>query len=34
MSIVIRGSVHGLGSAQAAVFVQDGRIGWVGTGKP
>src|SRR5437773_12291783 len=34
MSVVIRGSVHGIGSAQAAVFVQDGRIGWVGTGEP
>src|SRR2546430_17308901 len=34
MSVLIRGSVHGVGSAQAAVFVQDGRIGWVGTGEP
>src|SRR2546422_8546428 len=34
MSVLIRGSVYGVGSAQAAVFVQDGRIGWVGTGEP
>src|SRR2546427_11478844 len=34
MTVLIRGSVHGVGSAQAAVFVQDGRIGWVGTGEP
>src|SRR2546422_11489299 len=34
MTVLIRGSVHGVGSAQAAVFVQDGRIGGVGTGEP
>ena len=34
MSVLLRGSVHGIGSTEAAVFVKDGHIDWVGTGKP
>jgi N-acetylglucosamine-6-phosphate deacetylase len=34
MSLMLRGSVHGVDSAKAAVFVQDGHITWVGTGDP
>jgi N-acetylglucosamine-6-phosphate deacetylase len=34
MSVVLRGSVHGVRSAEAAVLVQDGHIAWVGTGDP
>ena len=34
MSVLLRGSVHGIGATDAAVFVKDGHIDWVGTGKP
>jgi N-acetylglucosamine-6-phosphate deacetylase len=34
MSILLRGPVHSLGSAEGAVFVQNGHISWVGEGAP
>jgi len=34
MNLLLRGAVHGITALDAAVLVEDGRIAWVGTGRP
>jgi N-acetylglucosamine-6-phosphate deacetylase len=34
MNLLLRGAVHGIAALDAAVLVEDGRIAWVGTGRP